>query len=314
MPAGKLYLTRSVIIAIVVHVVVFTLFVVGFQMKPKPSQAPVDPVNIVQAEVIDGAAIEIEKSKKREQKAERERKKREEELRKKKQKEEQKRREEEARKQAEEQRQAELKKAEEEKQQAEAAKKKAEQERKQAEEAKKKAEEAKKQAELERKQAEEKAKKLAEKLKKQEEAKKKAEQEAEQRRLEAILEREEAELREAEEQAARAARQRELNTLLSQYIGAISSKVQSRWRRPPGMEATNAYCIVHVFQTQGGYIEDVQVKECRGGDEKFRRSVEQAVWKSDPLPTPSDDELFDRELRFKFQPQWKNLTQLFLNI
>ena len=66
MPVGPLTHTRSVIIAVAVHIVVFALFVVGYQMKPKPSQAVVDPVNIVKAEVIDGAAIELEKRKKRE--------------------------------------------------------------------------------------------------------------------------------------------------------------------------------------------------------------------------------------------------------
>ena len=303
MPAAQLYLTRSVLIAVVVHIAVFSLFIVGYQMKPKPSQAIVDPVNIVQAEVIDGAAIELEKRKKKEEAQARERKKREEEQRRKREKEEKLKREEEERKRAEEQRQAELKKAEEAKKQAEVERKKAEEAKKQAELQRKQAEEAKKKAELERKQAEEKAKKLAEELKKQEEARKQAEIEAEQKRLEAILEREEAELREAEERAARAARQRELNTLLSQYIGSISSKVQSRWRKPPNMESSDAYCIVYVWQAPGGYIEEVQVKECRGGDELFRRSVEEAVWKSDPLPSPPDDELFDRELKFKFQPE-----------
>ena len=303
MPVGPLTHTRSVVIAVAVHIVVFSLFVVGYQMKPKPSQALVDPVNIVQAEVIDGAAIELEKRKKRQEKEERERKKREEALRKKREKEEKARREAEARKKAEEKRLAEIKQAEEAKKQAEEARKKAEEAKKQAELERQQAEEAKQKAEQERKQAEEKARKLAEELKKQEEAKKQAEIEAEQKRRQAILEREEAELREAEEQAARAARQRELNTLLSQYIGAISSKVQSRWRKPPSMEATDAYCIVYVLQTPEGYIEQVQIKECRGGDDQFRRSVEEAVWKSDPLPAPPDEELFDRELKFKFEPQ-----------
>ena len=303
MPAEQRYLTRSVTIAIAIHIIVFALFVVGYQMKPKMSQAIVDPVNIVEAEVIDGAAIELEKRRRREEKLERERKKREEALRLKREKQEKARREAEERKKAEEKRQAELKKAEEEKKKAEAAKKKAEEAKKQAELQRRQAEEAKKKAEEEKRQAEEKAKKLAEELKKQEEARKQAEIEAEQKRLEAILEREEAELREAEEQAARAARQRQLNTLQSQYIGAIASKVQSRWRRPPGMDTDNASCVVYVWQAPGGYIEDVQVKKCRGGDDLFRRSVEEAVWKSDPLPSPADDELFDRELRFEFIPQ-----------
>ena len=55
-------------------------------------------------------------------------------------------------------------------------------------------------------------------------------------------------------------------------------------------------------QAPGGYVENVVIEECTG-DEAFRRSVEEAVWKSDPLPSPPTPELFDRELRFKFIPE-----------
>ena len=302
----KLFIPRSAIIAILVHVVVFSLFIVGFQMKPKPNQAMVDPINIVQAEVLDGAAIEQEKQRIRNEQEARERKKREEQLRKQRAAEEKKRQEEEAKRRAEEKRQEEIKQAQEEKRQAEEkakkeaeARQKAELERKQAEEAKKAAE---KKAEEERIRAEENAKKLAEELKKQEEARKRAEAEAEQKRRQAIIEQEEAEIRAEQERAAKAARQRELNTLLSQYIGAIQSKVQNRWRKPPGTDTTNAYCKVYVKQAVGGYIEEVVVKQCSGGDEQFRKSVEEAVWKSDPLPAPPDDELFQRELIITFRP------------
>ena len=37
--------------------------------------------------------------------------------------------------------------------------------------------------------------------------------------------------------------------------------------------------------------------------EELRKSVEEAVWKSDPLPTPPDDELFHPELSITFDPQ-----------
>ena len=284
----KQYLSRSAFIAIAVHVLIFALFIIGFEMRPESSQALVDPVNIVEAEVIDGQAIEDEQRRLHEEKEARERKRREEELRKKREAEEKKRQQEEARKKAEQQRLAEIKKAEEEK--------------RLAEEQRKQAEEAKKQAELERQKAEEDARKLAEQLKKQEQARKQAELQAEQERLDAILEQEEAELREAEETAQRAARQRELNTLLSQYVGAIKSKIQSRWRKPPSVETANASCVVYVEQSVGGYIQKVEVQKCRGGDEQFRKSVEEAVWKSDPLPNPPDDELFSRQLKITFDP------------
>ena len=298
----KQYLSRSALVAIAVHVLIFGLFIIGFEMRPDSSQALVDPVNIVEAEVIDGQAIEDEQRRIREEKEALERKRREAELRKKREAEEKKRKEEEARQRAEEQRQAEIKQAQEEKRLAEEQRKQAEEAKKQAELERKKAEEAKQQAELERKKAEEDARKLAEELKKQEEAKKQAELKAEQERLEAILEQEEAELREAEETAQRAARQRELNTLMSRYVGAIKSKIQRNWRKPPSMETANASCVVYVEQSVGGYIQKVEVQKCRGGDEQFRKSVEEAVWKSDPLPNPPDDELFSRQLKITFDP------------
>jgi len=316
MAKGPLYLPRSALIAVIVHVVVFGLFIMGFQMKPNASQAVVDPINIVQAEVIDGEAIEQEKKKVRDEKQMRERKKREEEQRKQQEAEEKKKQQEEAKKREEEKRQAEIKQAKEEKriaeekakkeaqarEKAELAKKKAEQDKKKAEQERVKAEEAKKKAEQERIKAEENAKKLAEELKKQEEAKRRAEQEAEQKRLDAILEQEEAEIRGEQERAAKAARQRELNTLQSQYIGAIQSKVTSRWRKPPGVDTSNAFCKVRIKQAIGGYIEEVAIIKCQGGNEQFRKSVEEAVWKSDPLPAPPDDDVFLREFILNFNP------------
>lgn len=302
MSKGPLYLPRSALIAVIVHVVVFALFIVGFQMKPKSSQAVVDPVNIVKAEVIDGAAIEQEKEKIRDEQELRERKKREEQQRKQREAEEKKKQQQEAKKREEEKRQAEVKKAKEEKRVAEEKAKKEAEARKQAELAKQKAEEDKKKAEQERIKAEENAKKLAEELKKQEEAKRLAEQEAEQKRLDAILEQEEAEIRAEQERAAKAARQRELNTLQSQYVGAIRGKIESLWRKPPGVDTSNASCKVRIKQVIGGYIKEVAIVKCSGGSDQFRKSVEEAVWKSDPLPAPPDDDVFLPEFILNFNP------------
>ena len=182
----------------------------------------------------------------------------------------------------------------------------------------KQAKKAKKDAELARQKAEQKAKQLAAKLKAQEEAQKKAEAEAEQRRLQAVLDQEEAEmkaleerklkeqqarLREQEEKARQAARERQLQSMLLQYIGAITAKVQGRWRKPIGANSDKFSCYVYVLQNPSGFIQQVKVLQCRGGDEQLKRSVEEAVWKSDPLPIPADAALFDRELKFKFEPQ-----------
>ena len=91
--------------------------------------------------------------------------------------------------------------------------------------------------------------------------------------------------------------------MLMQYIAAITAKVQNRWRKPIGASADRFSCFVYVVQNPSGFIQQVKVLECRGGDEQLKRSVEEAVWKSDPLPIPADAALFDRELKFKFEPQ-----------
>lgn len=286
MVSQKLFSFSSIIIALIVHVGVFVLLIFGLQVTSRPNAGMVDPIKIVQAEVLDGAAIEAEKKRIRQEQAELERQRRELALKKQREKERQQRLALEAKQREEQKRQAEIKKAQRQK-------KLAEQARIAAEKAKKQAEI---QAEQERKRAEENARKLAEALKKQE-------QDAEQKRLDAILAEEEAQMRTAEEQFQKAARQRQLNTMLSQYIGAISNRIQSRWRKPAVMENQNVYCIVYVEQALGGYIQTVDVRKCIGGDEQLRKSVEEAVWKSDPLPSPPDAELFQRELKITFEPK-----------
>ena len=286
MVSQKLFSFSSIIIALIVHVGVFVLLIFGLQVTSRPNAGMVDPIKIVQAEVLDGAAIEAEKKRIRQEQAELERQRRELALKKQREKERLQRLALEAKQREEQKRQAEIKKAQRQK-------KLAEQARIAAEKAKKQAEI---QAEQERKRAEENARKLAEALKKQE-------QDAEQKRLDAILAEEEAQMRTAEEQFQKAARQRQLNTMLSQYIGAISNKIQSRWRKPAVMENQNVYCIVYVEQALGGYIQTVDVRKCVGGDEQLRKSVEEAVWKSDPLPSPPDAELFQRELKITFEPK-----------
>ena len=286
MVSQKLFSFSSIIIALIVHVGVFVLLIFGLQVTSRPNAGMVDPIKIVQAEVLDGAAIEAEKKRIRQEQAELERQRRELALKKQREKERQQRLALEAKQREEQKRQAEIKKAQRQK-------KLAEQARIAAEKAKKQAEI---QAEQERKRAEENARKLAEALKKQE-------QDAEQKRLDAILAEEEAQMRTAEEQFQKAARQRQLNTMLSQYIGAISNKIQSRWRKPAVMENQNVYCIVYVEQALGGYIQTVDVRKCVGGDEQLRKSVEEAVWKSDPLPSPPDAELFERKLQITFKPK-----------
>jgi len=210
--------------------------------------------------------------------------------------EEQRRREAERARQAEQQRQAELKRQEE-----EAARKKAAVlEKQRAEERRKKAaEEARRQklAEEQRKQE------LAQKQKAEEAARKKAaalekQRAAEQRRKEAesALQAEVA----AEEQ--RRAEARALSEV-ERYKGLIRQKVSRVWNRPAGA-AKGLQCTVRVRLGPGGAVLSAAVSRS-SGDPAFDRSVENAVYKAEPLPVPQDAKVFEyfRDIEFVFIPE-----------
>jgi len=96
-------------------------------------------------------------------------------------------------------------------------------------------------------------------------------------------------------QAAQAAR---LKSLRDKYVLSIRNKVRSKWIRPPNV-AGNASCKVGVQQIPGGEVINVTVTSCDGND-ALKRSVELAVYKASPLPSPPVSELFDRDIEFTF--------------
>ena len=211
--------------------------------------------------------------------------------------------------------------------QAEQKKRKIAAEKKKKEDAKRAAE-AKNQADLNNKKlAEELKKKQAEQLEKAQQAekqKKLAEQkrileeqkvrQAEQKRLEQEKLKQEAEKRRlAEEEQIRRQQeleakleaeesQRKLNSLLQAYLAEIAQKVHRNWIRPQESGKIPP-CEVNVLQGPGGMILDVSIGACEGGSPTYRRSIESAVYKADPLPTPGDASLFDREIKFVFTPE-----------
>jgi colicin import membrane protein len=48
-------------------------------------------------------------------------------------------------------------------------------------------------------------------------------------------------------------------------------------------------------------VTGVQIGNCNG-DAAVRESIEAAVYRASPLPTPSNPDLFDRSLKFNFHP------------
>ncbi len=60
--------------------------------------------------------------------------------------------------------------------------------------------------------------------------------------------------------------------------------------------------LLLVRQIPGGEIADVQVGACNASP-VVQRSIVNAVYKAAPLPEPADPSLFERNLRFVFQPE-----------
>jgi len=178
--------------------------------------------------------------------------------------------------------------------------------------AEKKAAEEKRRREEEKRLAEQKRKEAEEKRRREEEARLERErQEAEKRRLEAERKR-----REAEEARRAAEREAQLRAqlaeeeqrhvavqagLLDQWIEVIRQRVRRNWVQPPGAKP-GLECEVRVTQIPGGEVVNVRMGRCNG-DAVVIRSIENAVYRSSPLPPPADPALFERTLIFMFKPE-----------
>jgi colicin import membrane protein len=272
--------------AVGIHLMLLLVMFFGVNWTDDAKPLPVTPV--VQATVVDQAALDREVKK---LKAAEDKKRKQKEAAEKKKKAEAKR------------------KADEKKRKAEAKRKAAEKKKQEAAKKKRLAEEKKKKAAAEKKRlAEEKKQKAAaEKQRKAEEAAKKAAAEKKRQAEEAALKKAEAEKKKAEA----AARQLELEaqyqaeqdlTEKQLIMAAIQQKVDRNWLRPPGTPQ-NLSCEVRVRLGANGSVLLVSIIKS-SGDVGFDRSVESAVSKADPLPMPTSPRLVSqfRDIRFVFKP------------
>ena len=136
-------------------------------------------------------------------------------------------------------------------------------------------------------------KRAAEKKRAEEAARKAAEEKAREAR--------EAELRrslEAEERVNAARNSEEAARWHSQIVNRITRA----WIRPPSAVA-GVNCVVLVAQVPGGEVTSVRVDSCNPNDAALRESVEAAVLRASPLPTPPPGVPFERNLRLIFAPQ-----------
>jgi colicin import membrane protein len=126
----------------------------------------------------------------------------------------------------------------------------------------------------------------------------------------------EAAAKKAAEEKARLAREAELRRSLeaeergralqnsdaaARWHAQIVARIQRAWIRPPSAQP-GISCTVSVTQVPGGEVTSVRVDSCSGGDAALRESVEAAVYRASPLPSPPDPALFERNLELTFAP------------
>ena len=88
--------------------------------------------------------------------------------------------------------------------------------------------------------------------------------------------------------------------LADAYRAALQSRIIQAWIKPPAAKA-GIDCFVRVTQVPGGEVTHAQVTQCNG-DAAVRQSIENAVYRASPLPTPPDPSLFHRTLILEFKP------------
>ena len=87
---------------------------------------------------------------------------------------------------------------------------------------------------------------------------------------------------------------------MASYLALITGRINRAWIRPSSVRA-GLSCVLHVTQVPGGEVTGVQIVSCNG-DQAARESIEAAVYRASPLPTPSNPDLFDRNLTIRFHP------------
>jgi colicin import membrane protein len=121
----------------------------------------------------------------------------------------------------------------------------------------------------------------------------------------------------AAEEKARVAREAELRRAIEaeekgnaarnsdeamRWHAQIVAKIQRAWIKPASAPA-GISCIVSVTQVPGGEVTAVRVNSCSVDDAAFRESVEAAVYRATPLPTPPAGVPFERNLELTFAPK-----------
>ncbi|MBN2865813.1 MAG: cell envelope integrity protein TolA [Thiotrichales bacterium] len=102
--------------------------------------------------------------------------------------------------------------------------------------------------------------------------------------------------------ARQAQQQKQLLSLRETYISSIAAKVKDNWRTPARI-SDQAQCELDITQSPGGNVTSVKVVNCNQfANDQFKDAAEKAVYRSEPLPKPPVEELFERNIKFVFKP------------
>ncbi len=95
------------------------------------------------------------------------------------------------------------------------------------------------------------------------------------------------------------------NNLLARYVQSIKARVASNWARPP-TTPKGLRCRVRVKQIPGGGVIDATISSPCNADALVKKSIINAVKRSDPLPYTGFEDVFERTLSFTFTYDGEN--------
>ena len=90
-------------------------------------------------------------------------------------------------------------------------------------------------------------------------------------------------------------------TKRQEWEGRVRQLVQQNWRKPP-TTAEDMVCVLNIRLVPGGDVTDVSLGNCRI-DTSTRRSIEDAVMRSSPLPWDGFEDVAPRAFGFRFCAQ-----------
>ena len=94
-------------------------------------------------------------------------------------------------------------------------------------------------------------------------------------------------------------RNAQLTDAEQKYILTIKAKIENNWLIPHNTNH-DRICTVIVNQLPSGKVTSVKIHECKG-DSIYLDSLENAIWKSSPLPIAPDIEVFQENLVLQFE-------------